>query len=57
MEGRLTLRADLWPNENLQSLMWVLKNIYYVNDILIPLLMCYHTFYVGTIIDSFNTAL
>jgi hypothetical protein len=27
------------------------------NDILIPSLMCYHTCYVGTIIDSFNTAL
>jgi hypothetical protein len=27
------------------------------NDILIPSLMCYHTFYAGTIIDSFNTAL
>jgi hypothetical protein len=72
MEGRLTLRADSWPNENLHSLMWVLENDFLcnyslyknnvdicnnINNILIPSFMCYHTCYPGTIIYSFNTAL
>jgi hypothetical protein len=72
IEGCLTLRVDSWPNENLQSLMWVLENDFLrncslyknnvdicnnTNDILIPSLMCYHTCYLGTIIDSFNTTL
>jgi hypothetical protein len=70
MEDRLTLKPNSWPNENLQSLMWVLENNFYViivknnvdicnrvNNIVIPSLICYHTSYSGTIIDSFNTAL
>jgi hypothetical protein len=30
IEGCLTLRSNSWLNENLQSLMWVLKNFFYV---------------------------
>jgi hypothetical protein len=55
IEGRLTLRADSWPNENLQSLMWILENDFLhsyslyknnfnicnnANNILIPSFMC-----------------
>jgi hypothetical protein len=29
IEGRLTLRANSWPNENLQSLIWVLENNFF----------------------------
>jgi hypothetical protein len=72
IQGRHTLKAGSWPNENLQSFVWIMKNDFShnyslyqnnvdicisINNILIPSLMCYHTCYLGTIIDSFNTAL